>query len=370
MAQRTIVSDFSPMRRTMNASWQTPFLDLKAELRSLHDAGLSIRHGLILSASRSEEELQFATEWLEPACQIKKLAKSIAVATDGCSFHSHLFFADDRRGLNQLDWLLDGIDAWVDDVPDRLLPKFEFPATESQTDRNLLRWTSLVYYLAWEFDEVYLQAELEHLPSNNMLPFLPWIECPQPKLCDPRPWMIHQGESKDRIRKWLDIFRNESINFPDVLSAYLVEDFVRSSLAALDLLVYRLPVEASYDSREAVKLSKQRRRPAKVSKNSDQDLLLLDATLRYLHLNEGAPSPREPLTQEYIAEFIGWSQPRLSRRMKLMFPRGMKGYKDLFKGDVRRGLLRILQDKSREVDAAVWDDSLKDGSDNEDEDLS
>lgn len=317
--------------------WRKPFLDLKAELRPLYDASLRIHHGVVLSANRSAAELRPAFEMLEPAYANKNLVKTVEVETDGCTFHGHFFFADDRRGLNQLGRVLDRVGAWLEQVPEEILPRIRVPVLPSQTNRNLVQWVSAVYAIAWELDEVYLQAELEYLKSAQTLPFLPWIECPQPSGCDPRPWMIHEGDGTGRIPQWLEAFTREGLTFPDLLSAYLLEDLVASSLAAIDLLVYRMPQELAEAESEPERQDSSRTR---ISRHQGKNALADRATLlAYLIVYHSSPEGKKhgPLKQVQLAERLGWLQPRVSRRMKLLFPGGMKGYVAAFANGIPKG---------------------------------
>lgn len=317
--------------------WRKPFLDFKGELRPLYDASLRIHHGVVLSTNRSATELQPVIEMLEPAYANKNLAKTIEVTTDGCAFHGHFFFADDRRGLNQLERLLDGVGAWLEQVPEEILPRIRVPVLPSQTNRNLLQWVSAVYGIAWELDEVYLQAELEYLKSVQTLPFLPWIECPQPNGCDPRPWMIHQGDSSGRIPQWQEAFTREGLTFPDLLSAYLLEDLVASSLAAIDLLVYRMPQELAEAESETEGKNPSK---SKISQHQGKNAVTDRATLlAHLFFYHSSPEGQKggPLKQMELAEQLGWLQPRVSRRMKLIFRGGMKGYVAAFANGIPKG---------------------------------
>ena len=92
----------------MDNDWRKPFLELFDKLQSLYRANLSVYHNVLLSTNRTRAELESSFEVLEPAYFGKTLAKAIHVETEGCAYHGHLFFAPDRRGLDQLERILDG----------------------------------------------------------------------------------------------------------------------------------------------------------------------------------------------------------------------------------------------------------------------
>lgn len=240
----------------MKEDWRAPFLKLKAGLRSLYDANLRIHHAVLLSTNRSEKELQPIFAMLEPAYICKNIAKSIVVNTDGCVYHSHLFFADDCRGLDQLGRWLKDIEEWVARVPRSIVPvAFDIPIVHNQAHRNIVRWVSLVYYLAWISDAPYLDAELEYQESANRSSFLPWSEWPQPPGCHPYMWLIHQGSSKGRISEWQNKFELRGESLPDVMDAYLTGDLIACSLAAIDVLAFVLngeKREKSVEDRKSV----------------------------------------------------------------------------------------------------------------------
>lgn len=225
------------------SNWIEPFLKLYDSLQHIHAANPDIYHTVVLSANKSRSELEGCLGWLEPALCGRKLIREIPATTKGDGYHAHLYFSEDLRGLSQLQQNLRGIDEWFDRLPPGLVPGFDVPRAPNQCDRDLVKWTSLVYYLANAADAPYFDAQLEFQHDVSQIGFLPWSECPQPPGCGPLPWLIHQGISADQIERGMKRFREQGERFPDIVDAYLSRDFIESSTAAIDILVYKLNSE-------------------------------------------------------------------------------------------------------------------------------
>lgn len=309
--------------------WRTPFKELCVGLRSLYDANLNLFHGVLLSTRRTREELKPTFGMLEPAHFGETLLRSIEADTAGASFHGHLFFANDRRVLDQLGRLLDGIENWMDTVPSGVLPGFEIPKVGSQVDRNLIRWVSIVYYLAWSSDKPYLDLEIEFEQEIGVLPFLPWGECPQPP-CRPLEWLTHRSSASAALLKIKTQFEQRGERFPDVVHAYLTGEFIASSMAAIDILIYVLHGERKSKSRKQPDYVKKLKRTKQGKSKTDKEVERLSAILIWYHspdLNRDCnATPKEPLTQLQIAEKMEWTAKkqstltsRASRRMEKIF---------------------------------------------------
>src|SRR5437016_3486874 len=131
--------------------WRKPFLALQENLLPLYQANHRIYHAVCLSPSHAEQNLSFELEWLEPA-KIQPplmLVSSISVSTPGTTYHAHRFYGNDRNGLSQFGRCLHDIEHWFDKLPAGFVRSFQIPRLDNNVHRNLLRWTSLVYYLAW-----------------------------------------------------------------------------------------------------------------------------------------------------------------------------------------------------------------------------
>jgi len=222
-------SSFKSSHLTRSASksdWRIPFQELQRNLFHIYDANLSIHHAVALSTSRSRKELQRPLTMLEPAVSSGKLIREISVSTPGALFHAHLYFADDRRGIDQFQRCLSGIEHWCDELPPRMIPGFDIPRFANQGDRDLVRWTSLVYYLARATRAPYLTCELEFQQHAEQIGFFPWIECPQPPECLLLPGLIHHGTTRDQIERFKQKFDEYGERFPDLIDAFLIGDFV------------------------------------------------------------------------------------------------------------------------------------------------
>ena len=326
----------------MKSDWRKPFLKFKAELKSLYDVNLSIYHAVLMSTNRTRQELLPVIERLEPAYRRKVLAESIEVDTDGCTYHGHLFFADDRRGLNQLGRLLDGIEEWTDKIPGGFIPSFEIPHGRNQSHRNILRWISIVYYLAWASDAVYLDAELEYQTSVDRIGFFPWTECPQPTGCLPLHWLIHQGVSTGRLPMWKKRFEDYRERIPDVIDAYLTGELVMSSLAAIDILVFVLNGERRQEALDREDYGRKLKTEQSKTKKVTREVQMLKSFLAGWHtpartkLLDEPEDPFKPLTAFEIAEKLGWitpegnfAQSKVSHRMRAIYgPDPMKVYRE------------------------------------------
>ena len=193
------------------------------------------------------KDLKDVVENLDPCFRGKSMVAVIETPTEGCQFHAHYFFGD-SGGCKMLEHALLGIDDWLQAVPKELLPRFHVSyECINEPYRNLTTWANLVYYLAWEIDAPYLQAAVEHQARIEVVRFFPWSEWPQPAGCDPRPILIHQGDSSGQFETLIERF-GESEEFqwcPDIIDAYLVGEeisgeFIVASLCAIDILIFML----------------------------------------------------------------------------------------------------------------------------------
>jgi len=327
----------------MKSDWRKPFLELKAGLRPLYDANLNLHHCVLLSTKRTRDELDPVFDMLEPAYNGKLLIHEIPAKTDGCTYHGHLFFSDDRRGITELGRLLYDLEEWMYDIPKGFVPTFDIPSDSYQTNRNIIRWVGMVYYLAWATDAPYLDLEIEYLESIDRVGFFPWNEWPQPPRCKPLEWLTHRSSAVRSVAKAIRSFEDRGERFPDMIDAYLTGEFIASSLAAIDILIYVLDRERKERSggNEAYVESLSEKREYKKTKRERKELerMLLQFHSRWEN-TETKTNPEEPLTQLQIAEEMEWitgsKKPDTSRvhnRMKAIFGNDpMKVYRrELFK---------------------------------------
>ena len=342
--------------------WKAPFLNLREQVRPLFDSDTRLYHGILMAPFHKQKALKEVVKNLPAAGMAKECVATIETPTDGCDFHAHFFFGD-SGGCKILGQALDGIEDWMRAVPKELLPRFDVPSnTLVSAYQNLVTWTSLVYYLAWELDAPYLQATVEYQPRLEEVSSAPWSNWPQPKGCDPKPVLLHQETSSGDFYKFLERFGepNEDYWCPDIIGAFLTADpmcaeFIKASLAAIDVLVFMLD---RVRGPEVVKQKKPLNRK-KLRRNDEatREVTYLKIFLREHHDPRQNPATAlKPLTVEEIAGHMGWNEPgaqvKASRRMAKIFgPNAMKKYKSIFlEGNVRRGFIKLLGDGSREIE--------------------
>ena len=362
----------------MTDDWRDSFRRLKDELRALHESNVKLFHGVVLSLDRTPDEVAKVVDTLEPAYGGEELVQTVTIPTSDCACHQHLFFAPSHSQLDSFGRKLQSLDDWFCQAPSGLLPDIRIPHLGNQIEWNTVRWACLLYNLAWEYNEHYLQAELEYMDVLDTFPFLPWIECPQPQGCDPRPTMISHGDASKRIPEWRAKFAKAELRFPDLVSAYLLDDVISSSLSGIDILIHQAwedfsgqPTERDRKRAPAQK-TKKKVVPSKKGRsrrnNARIDRLMLEAGLRAYHFSGGGDPVLVPAKQRQLAELLDWSQAKVSRLMKRRFQKGgMDEYKDVFRRKREKGFLKKLEDGSFDVDGIVEDYLSED--DDEDGDL-
>lgn len=362
----------------MTSDWRDSFKGLKDELRALHEANIRLFHGVILSLDRSPGRVSEIVDTLEPAYGGGELVQAVEIPTKDCACHQHLFFAPDRGPYESFGRKLQKLDEWFAQVPDGLLPSIDLPRLGNQLESNTIRWLCLLYNLAWEYDEHYLQAELECLESLDRIGFYPWFECPQPPACDPRPVMISQGDTSNRISEWRSKFSEAELRFPDLVSAYLLDDVILASLSGIDILIYRAWEEFSGQAtlQEAERPPSRKPKKSAVSSekkrsrgnNAKLDRFLLGGALRTYHFPHNKSPVLKPVKQKELAKLLDWSQSKVSRQMSELFPAGgMEEYKEVFRRKRGRGFLKRLEDGRLEVDGISADDLEDDDLPDEDD---
>ena len=209
----------------MDENWKRPLRRLKHSLRGLYDANQTIFHNVVFSLDKDATQLSKFAFMLEPAHE-QDCVRLLRVLTPGCATHEHHYFAKHPETYDTMATILYAIRQVMAEIPSGMIPKFRIPECRSPADEDMLRWVSLLYYLAWEYDEYCLQAELEYQEPLLDDGFSPWFECPQPPGCDPRPWLIHQGDSQESILECRNKFLKSGLSFPAMVSAYLTRDSV------------------------------------------------------------------------------------------------------------------------------------------------
>ena len=333
----------------MKIDWREPFLGLKEELRSLYKGSSCIYHGVLLSTNRTRTELEPSIGWLEPAIAGRELLREIRLETPGCVHHSHVFYGSNSSGLLRLEQVLDGIEEWMDRTPGGTLPSFDIPSVETQADRNLLRWVSIVYYIAERADAPYLDYDVEFQMDIRDLYFATWHHCPQPPKCRPLDWLICRSSARDQIPKMKEQFAKRKEQFPDLIDAFLPADFITSSMAAIDQLTAVLHRQ---EKQQGKAMTKQdylpRLRKGEKAKKIRQQVERLRAILSHFHNPQENTdmdvNPEMPLTSDQIAEKLLLKgdarkvQSEVSRLMKRIFgPKPMIAYRAELKKAIRAG---------------------------------
>jgi len=348
--------------------WKIPFHKLKDQLQTLYDANQNVHHGVVMAPFHSHnapDDFEQIIGELEAADVGKFRIYSIRTPGAEEALHAHYFYGD-NGAFQSMCRSLSGIEGWMRDIPKNLVPKFAVPQFASQTERDLVRWVGLVYYLAWEFDTPYLSAMVEYNASMKEVSFFPWIEWPQPAGFDPRPFLIHRTDPYETIEDWKEKFAEEEEFYylPEIIDAYLlgypiIGEFVACSLTAIDCLIYML--EPVHGDREAARsFTKPIRKKPSRSNRMDNEVMLLKGFLRVHHdPKETGEKAFEPLTAEQIAVAMNWVsksgkplQAKVSRRMTDVFGKdAMRKYRRLIKRDIQPGFRDVLDDGTVVIEA-------------------
>ncbi len=325
--------------------WRSPFLALKDQLLAVYDSNPRLYHGVMMAFRHERRELKEVVNSLEPAFNAKQLVHEVSLPTPGCSYHGHFYFGEDNIPVHQLQRHLSGCREWIAAIPKELLPPLQPPRLTSQADADLTLWTELVYQLAFLAEAPYFTAVAEFQEQAGATTFFLWHECPQPAGCDPVPWLLRPLESEQDIIDCEDSFRIEGFRLPDIIGAYLEQEFILSSIAAVDVLVFML--EGLKEKALRTKKTKRRRR-GEAGKKAEEEAaqLVLKIGLEHKKRREQGIDDR-PLKAEEMAELMGWysgngtpSQYKVSRRLKKHFGTDpMQAYKEAFEDDSLRDLL-------------------------------
>ncbi len=358
------------------SDWKEPFLRLKEKLRPQFNEGEKLFHGILMSPFYEENEIKEVVKNQAAAYSEEPLALTIETPTEDCKFHAHYFYGD-KTICRQLNRDLSGIHDWLLGIPKGLLPKFNLPRIRTGSSENLITWVSVVYFLAWEIDAPYLRAEVDFQSRLHELTSVPWAEFSWPQNCNPRPILIHEGNSNRQFEKFLETFSEPEKGSwcPDIIGAYLhgqpfCGNFIEASLAAVDVLVFMLEqIQSDKDVKKNKPSSsiKKKWKP-KGRRHVDVDVIFLKKLLSQHHdsVTRGEKA-NFPLTAEQIAESLGWmsksGKPLLSRVRRRMIeylgPNAMKKYRSAFVGGrINPGFKRMLDDETYDIEAI--DNSVED----------
>ena len=355
------------------SDWKAPFLQFKDRIRPLFDAGVNLFHGVLIAPSYTSSEVTEAVDDLEAAISGKVLVAAIETPTRNCKHHAHYFFGDESA-CRVFEKSLEGLDRWIRAIPKNLLPEFHLPVDQSTKYRNITKWACIVYYLAWELDLAYLRGMVEIRPTVADSAFEPWADWPQPDGNDPRPLLIHQGDSAGDLQPLIEKFAADGKHLPEIIDAYLQgeslgAEFITTSLSAVDVLVFMLDQIRGQESARQNELACSIKRKPKRGGRVTTDVTLLKAFLRIHHdPRETGKKALDPLTTEQIAIAMEWFaksgkplQSKASRRMTEIFgSNAMEKYRSIFQGNIRSGFKRILGDGSRDIEAMADTDEEDD----------
>ncbi|WP_237228829.1 hypothetical protein [Rubinisphaera sp. JC750] len=318
------------------SDWKRPFHQLGQDLRSLLAEDGVLYHANLMTPFHEAGKAESVVESLEPALMGHELVHIIETPTNGGKYHAHYFFGA-REQIDRLGKLLSPLDSWFKKIPAGLLPEYNLPSSMAPEDRKLVLWANTLYYLAWNFDAWYLDADVEYQEKIDVLPFKRWTELPKPADADPRPILTHANESQGTFTSWPSKFQREACRLPEVIDAYLIDvgnevcgEFLKASTAATDIIVGILDTHAGIKSGRGVVPRRTRTR----HKRADRiwtEKFLIEALLLSHHDPKANPTRcMTVLTQEEIATRLGWIsratgkplQKRVFDRMLEIFPQG------------------------------------------------
>ena len=320
----------------VESDWKRPFHQLGQDLRNLTAENGSLYHANLMTPFHGAGEAESIVGSLEPALMGYELVRVIETPTKGCEHHAHYFFGA-KEHIDRLGKLLSPLDSWVKKIPAGLLPEYHVPSSMAPVDRMLVLWANILYFLAWNFDAWYLDADVEYQERIDVLPFKRWTELPRPADADPRPILTHATESLGTFTSWPGKFQREACELPEIIDAYLIDvgieicgEFLKASIAATDIMVGILDAYEGTNSRRGV----VPRRPRTRRKRADRirtEKFLIEALLLSHHDPKANPTGcMTVLTQEEIATRLGWIsrttgkplQKRVFDRMLEIFPQG------------------------------------------------
>ncbi len=362
-----------------NSDWKTPFLRFRDELRKHLEIGMPIYHSILMSPFYTKDEISEVIENVAAADDRQPRAAIVEMPAYDCKYHAQ-FFHGSKEICIRLTQTLSRIEHWLIDVPKGLLPRFQLTYPRNAACSDLATWANIVYYLAWEIDAPYLQANVEYIGLLDEVTSFPWSDGKWPESCDPRPALIRQGDTGDYVSDFLKTYTDETKRWcPDIIGAFLpgertmCGDFILASVAAVDILVFMLDQVRGPKSKNPGLVKRPARKRSR-SRTIKDDVFLLKSLLVERHnVAKYGEKAKKPLTEKQLAIALEWfsesGEPltsRVNRRMKEIYgPSGMTKYRSLFKGKLRRGLATQNPDGSTTIDAVYEDDEISDESETE-----
>ncbi len=341
-------------------AWKKPFYELGNNLRSLINEDLKLFHANLMTPFDGAEESKNVIPYLEPALDGYSHLTTIETPTRGCEFHAHIFFGD-QQALDSLRTLIRQLPKWLKDVPPGLLPDYELPQTLDRFDRPLILWSNVVYFLAWEFDQWYLDASVEYHMGYRKREFDPWIRLRRPMDANPRPILTHEQGAIGSFEAWPARFAREECTLPPAIDAFLLDvgnnicgEFLRATAAAADIIAGILELKKQ-GKRHAKPVERRRTSRTKAQRIEDDNFELMLCLLSHDMRKRDTDVELGPLRQTEIAQRLKWvskntgrpNQSKVSKRMDRLFPRGgQKQYLSMFSHGETYSYLKRLFDQS------------------------
>lgn len=317
-------------------NWKKPFHDLGQDLRSLLNTKHKLFHNNLMTPFHEAKQVDEVVGQLEPALDGEQLVGVIETPTSGCKHHAHYYFGNEDA-FNSLRQLLGKLDVLVKRMPVGMLPEYALPSMDDPKDRNLVLWSNILYFLAWEFELWYLDADVEFQESIGVFPFDRWTNLSKPVNADPRPILTHERSAQGKFEKWPEMFQRDNCRLPDVIDSYLIDvgsnisgEFLRASVAAVGIIIGMLDTRVPSVSVKG-KFEKRPRQRRKLRDRIVSEKFLIVTLLLNIHDPEANPDGwNESLTQEDIARELGWISPTTGKplqkkvrdRLLEIFPNG------------------------------------------------
>jgi hypothetical protein len=227
-----------------------------------------------------------------------------------------------------LEELLVPLDDWLMKVPDQAFGGWRSRLVTSHAKSNLLRWLSLLYYLAWKYKEESLWVNLGYSDSIRTRDYDVWNWSPYRSLCDPWPFVTLARPDHKKLPLWQPGGDFGGQKAPELIEAWLEGDVLELSMNAVVLLKYygidppvpQGPSVSPQSQRPRLKMPRLQRLGKKLKELAKT---LLEALVIYHHHTRGGEIIKKPRTQRELCEMLRWQYPRdqgkLSRVMREIF---------------------------------------------------
>lgn len=349
-------------------AWLTPFMELRKRLRCFVEANVTLGHAVFLTGLREGADISPHLEELEPWYKYRKApVEVVQVSFPEGVWAYHCFYSHDRKDFCAFTNELRDLMRWLEYVPENVLPKFRKPKTKSRESHNIIRWMSLLYYLAWKHQDVLLDADLLCSDSDVDVECYPWSSSSAFPDCDPVSLITLAPQGDKGLASWQPGEGSGDCRHPEFFEAYLHSDVLQASIAAVTLLKYygidpcehESEAGAGVDVKQLLaKMSRKKRWEARRNRPSDIPMGLLGVLVSHHHKPDGTIK-KEALGSEEIEKMMNLPQEQISRLMKQIFPRtrlstktgkprsrAMEQYRDL----VAEGKLEDYQSKLESED--------------------